>query len=102
MILGKVVGTVVCTQKDASLMGKKMLLVQPVHMATMKDEGSLLVALDSVGAGFGEIVLVVGGSSARNANGYSKVAVDQAIVGIVDFVDINGHQVYSKDQGDVS
>ena len=101
MILGKVVGNVVCTQKDASLMGKKMLLVQPVQIATMKDEGSLLVALDSVGSGIGEIVLVVGGSSARNADGYAKVAVDQAIIGIVDFVDIKGRQVYRKDQGDV-
>lgn len=101
MILGIVTGTVVCTQKDLSLLGKKMLLVQPVNIATLKNEGSLLVALDAVGAGIHELVLVVGGSSARNAAGYAKVTVDQSIVGIVDFVDLAGKPVYRKDQGDV-
>jgi len=96
MILGEVVGTVVCTQKDASLKSMKMLLVQPCNVTTLKPESSPLVALDSVGAGMGELVLVVGGSSARNAAGYSKVTVDQSIIGIVDYVNIGDNQVYRK------
>lgn len=98
MILGKVIGTVVCTQKEDSLSGMKMLLVQPVNIKTMKEEGGQLVALDAVGAGEGELVLVVGGSSARNAANYAKVTVDQSIIGIVDFVNIEDQQVYRKDQ----
>ena len=102
MIVGKVVGTIVCTQKDESLVGKKMLVVQPVNIHTLKNENSPLVALDAVGAGKGEMVMIVGGSSARNANGYSKIAVDQAIIGIVDFIDIEGKSVYRKEKKDES
>lgn len=98
MILGKVVGTIVCTQKDESLTGKKMLLVQPVNIITLQKESNPVVALDSVGAGVGELVMVVGGSSARNADGYSKIAVDQAIIGIVDYIDIEGKSVYRKEK----
>lgn len=99
MIVGRVVGTVVCTQKDPSLTGKKMLVVQPLNMYTLKDEGSPLVALDAVGAGRGEVVMVVGGSSARLANGYSKVSVDQAVVGILDYIEILGDVIYRKEEG---
>ena len=99
MIVGRVVGNIVCTQKDESLAGKKMLVVQPVSPYTLADESSCVVALDSVGAGEGEIVIVVGGSSARNADGYAKVAVDQAIIGIVDLLDIKGKTVYDKSTG---
>ena len=99
MIIGRVVGNIVCTQKDESLFGKKMLLVQPVSPYTLEEESSCVVALDAVGAGDGELVMVVGGSSARNADGYSKVAVDQAIIGIVDLLDIKGKTVYDKSTG---
>jgi len=98
MIVGEVIGTVVCTQKDASLKSMKMLIVQPRNISTLKTEGSALVALDAVGAGIGELVLVVGGSSARNASGYAKVAVDQAIIGIVDYLYIGDQKVYQKDE----
>ena len=98
MIIGKVIGTVVCTQKDDSLKSMKMLLVQPHNISTLKPESGPLVALDAVGAGVGELVLIVSGSSARNAAGYSKVTVDQSIVGIVDFVNIGDRQVYRKDE----
>ena len=99
MIIGRVVGNIVCTQKDESLLGKKMLLVQPVSPYTLEDESSCVVALDAVGAGSGELVMVVGGSSSRNADGYSKVAVDQAIIGIVDLLDIGGKTIYDKSTG---
>lgn len=98
MIVGKVTGMIVCTQKDESLVGKKMLVIQPVNIYSMKHEGSPVVALDSVGAGEGEIVMVVGGSSARLAYGYSKVAVDQSVIGILDSIDIEGKNVFRKEK----
>lgn len=102
MIVGKVVGTVVCTQKDASLIGKKMLIIQPVNLYSLKNEGSPIVALDSVGAGEDELVMVVGGSSARLADSFAKVAVDQSVIGILDSIDVKGSIVYRKEKaGDV-
>jgi ethanolamine utilization protein EutN len=97
MIVGKVVGNIVCTQKDKSLNGQKMLIVQPVNLKTLKEEGAALVALDATGAGQGELVLVVGGSSARLASNYEKIAVDQAIIGILDSIDIQGESIYRKE-----
>ena len=87
MILGKVVGTVVATRKDERLVGSKLLLVQPVQ-PDGSARGASLVAVDTVDAGVGERVLVVGGSSARMAAGLTDRPVDAAIVGIVDTVDV--------------
>jgi ethanolamine utilization protein EutN len=98
MIIGKVTGTVVCTQKDPALMGKKMLVVQPLKITDLSREGSAIVALDATGAGTGEIVLVVGGSSARMADGFSKVPVDQSIIAIVDTIEIGGIEIFIKAQ----
>ena len=97
MIVGRVTGVVVCTQKDPSLMGKKMLVVQPVNICSLKNEGSPVVALDAVGAGEGELVMVVGGSSARLAEGFSKITVDQAVIGILDSINIKGTAVFRKE-----
>lgn len=96
MTIGKVIGTVVCTQKDASLIGKKMLCVQPIRLKDQKDAGSPFVALDAIGAGNGEIVMVVGGSSARLADNFLKVAVDQSIVAIIDSIEIEGEVVFKN------
>lgn len=98
MILGMVVGQVVCTQKDPSLKGRKILVVQPFRIDEMKPEGRPLVALDAIGAGPGEVVMVVGGSSARMAGEFSKTTVDQSIVGIVDTVEVEGKTLFRKDQ----
>jgi len=98
MIVGKVVGTIVCTQKDQSLTGKKMLVVQPLNIYSLKNEGSPVVALDAVGAGVDEVVMVVGGSSARLADGYSKVTVDQSVIGILDSIEISGTVIYRKER----
>ena len=87
MILGKVVGTVVATRKDERLAGSKLLLVQPVQ-PDGTPRGAPLVAVDTVDAGVGERVLVVGGSSARMAEGMTDRPVDAAVVGIVDTVDL--------------
>lgn len=93
MIMGRITGTVVCTQKDAALQGQKMMVIQPVDMETLEESGSKMVALDSVGAGEGEMVIVVGGSSARLAKGYAKVPVDYCIVGIIDALEIKGKRI---------
>jgi ethanolamine utilization protein EutN len=87
MLLGKVVGTVVATRKDARLVSSKLLIVRPIDPRG-KAEGGYLVAVDTVDAGVGETVLVVSGSSARMASTLKDCPVDAAIVGIVDEVEI--------------
>jgi ethanolamine utilization protein EutN len=87
MQLARVVGTVVATQKNRKLEGAKLLLVQPL---TLDDapRGHALLAIDSVGAGVGEKVLVVlEGRAAGEALRRKAAPVDAAIVGIVDHVD---------------
>jgi microcompartment protein CcmK/EutM len=88
MILAKVVGTVVATRKDPRLVSSKLLVARPMD-PTGNTEGSYLVAIDTVEAGFGETVLIVSGSSARMASGLKDCPVDAAIVGIVDNVEVN-------------
>ena len=88
MTLGRVVGTVVATQKHRKFEGAKLLLVQPI---TLDDtpRGSALLAVDSVGAGVSEKVLVViEGRAAGEAVGRKATPVDAAIIGIVDRVDV--------------
>lgn len=85
MILGRVVGTVVATRKDQRLEGRKLLVCRPVTPEGQPD-GNHVVAIDTVGAGFHETVLLVSGSSARMATGLKDSPIDSAIVGIVDTV----------------
>src|SRR4051812_22629116 len=87
MILAKIVGTVVATRKDERLVSSKLLVARPIDPRG-KAEGSYLVAVDTVDAGFGETVLIVSGSSARMASGMKDCPVDAAIVGIVDTIDV--------------
>ena len=87
MIIARVVGTVVATRKDERLVANKLLIARPVDPRG-KAEGSYLVAVDTVDAGFGETVLIVSGSSARMASGMKDCPVDAAIVGIVDTIQI--------------
>jgi microcompartment protein CcmK/EutM len=85
MLLARVVGNVVATRKDLRLEGRKLLVVKPIDPYG-KDEAGYLVAVDTVGAGRSERVLLVSGSSARMAGGCKDCPVDTAIVGIVDTV----------------
>lgn len=96
MYAAKVTGTVVCTTKDEKLQGRKLLVVQPVNLLTMQYEGKPAVAIDSVGAGLNEIVLVVGGSSARQTAATANSPVDATIMAIVDLIDIDGKKVFNK------
>ncbi|MGB5824262.1 MAG: EutN/CcmL family microcompartment protein [Proteocatella sp.] len=86
MIIGKVVGSVIATRKNDNLLGSKFLVVQPLE--SMKSQCGRLVAIDNVGAGIGEMVLVAFGSSARVGCGMDSSPIDAAIVGIID--DENG------------
>ena len=87
MILAKVVGTVVATRKDERLVSSKLLVARPIDPSG-KAEGSYLVAVDTVDAGFGETVLIVSGSSARMASGMKDCPVDAVVVGIIDAIDV--------------
>jgi ethanolamine utilization protein EutN len=92
MRLGKVVGTVVATQKDVKLVGWKLLLVRELKMDGTPTE-NYVVAIDTVGAGVGETVLTVAGSSARLAERADGVPVDSSVIGIVDSVECDGQQI---------
>jgi len=96
MIMGKVVGTVVATQKDSGLEGFKLQIVQSIDIPTMQPQESFLVVVDTVGAGNGEIVLCTSGSSARMTGATEDRPVDAVIVAIVDFSEIEGKEVYRK------
>lgn len=95
MVFARVVGSVVSTNKDEKLVGKKLLLVQPVGVDD-KPKGNPLVAVDVVGAGEGEFVLLVQGSSARQTVATEGNPVDCAIVAIVDSVEQGGKYVFQK------
>ena len=89
MTLGRVVGTVVATCKDERLRGFKLLVVRAVD-PDGKEKASYLVAVDTVDAGIGELVLIVTGSSARMACRCQDRPVDAAVVGIIDNIDVPG------------
>lgn len=84
MIIGKVVGTVISTRKNANLVGSKFLIVDPMEENKVTAESGRMVAVDNVGAGIGEIVLVATGSAARVGCGNENSPVDACVVGIVD------------------
>jgi len=99
MFLAKVEGSVVATKKDAAMEGRKLLLLRP-QLVDEKDPSKFrqgantIVAVDSVGAGEGEMVLFCQGSSARLAPNLKAAPVDAVIIGIVDTVDVLGKKVY--------
>ncbi len=94
MIVAKVIGTVVCTQKDPKLEGVKFQVVCPVDF--LDGGGRPLVAVDSVGAGEGEVVLVAQGSSARQTTLTVNTPCDAVICAIVDTVVLEGKEVFRK------
>lgn len=81
MVLGTVTGSIVSTRKNDRLVGQKLLIVRP--MENMEEKGEF-VAIDNVGAGIGETVLVARGSAARIGCNLENAPVDAAIVGIID------------------
>jgi ethanolamine utilization protein EutN len=99
MILAQVEGSVVATKKNAKMTGSKFLLVRPLYVDSpqakeFKKGTSTLVAVDQLGAGEGELVLIVQGSSARNGVSDKELPVDAVVVGIVDTIDIAKNVLY--------
>lgn len=88
MVICKVVGHIWATKKEESLSGMKLMVVQQTDEAG-KRQGEVFVAADVVGAGIGERVLVVSGSTARKAFGKDDVSADAAIVGIIDSLEVD-------------
>ena len=82
MLIGKVVGSVVSTRKNDNLIGSKLMVVKP--LAELGNPTKKIVAVDNVGAGVGETVLVALGSAARIGCDMANCPIDAAIVGIVD------------------
>ena len=99
MFLARVEGSVVATKKDAAMSGRKLLLLRP-QLVDDKDPSRLrpgvntIVAVDSVGAGVGEMVLFCQGSSARLAPNLKNAPVDAVVIGIVDTVDVLGKKIF--------
>lgn len=100
MILARVEGSLVATKKSDAMIGSKLLFVRPLVCESAKDPSlrdgkNTLVAVDQLGAGEGEIVLVAQGSSARLAMDSKDTPVDAVVIGIVDTVDLAKHKIYS-------
>src|SRR5271154_1842405 len=105
MFLGRVTGQVVATQKDKALSGQKLLVVEPLNVkyddaskpASLGNTGRAIVAIDVVGCGEGQIVLVVQGSSARMTEQTKNMPADAVIVGIVDTAVYGGKTFFQAD-----
>jgi microcompartment protein CcmK/EutM len=97
MLLGKVIGTVVSTRKEPELEGLRFLLVRELdHL--WKATGKVIVAVDAMNAGEGEVVLFAAGSSARQTAVTKDRPVDHVIMAIVDTVTVEGDVVFEKMQ----
>ena len=103
MFLARVEGSVVATKKEASMNGRKLLLLRP-QLVDEKDPTKFragtntIVAVDGLGAGIGELVMFCQGSSARLAPNLKEAPVDAVIIGIVDTVDVFGKEIYNAKQ----
>jgi ethanolamine utilization protein EutN len=95
MFLGRVIGTVWSTKKDEQLVGAKFLIVRELDLQ-MKEKERFVVAVDSVGAGEGEVVLVATGSSSRMTTFTKDKPVDAVIMGIVDKLDVSVKEKLDK------
>jgi ethanolamine utilization protein EutN len=101
MFLARITGSVVSSHKVGSMTGAKLLTVEPLRVdpqtrGELVGTGRTFVAVDSVGAGQGEIVLIVQGSSARLTPETEKLPVDCTVIGIVDSVNVLGKTVFSS------
>jgi len=96
MILARVRGSVVSTNKAEKLLGLKLLIVVPIDIETFQEKGQPLVAIDTVGAGENEVVMCVGGSSSRQTSITDGNPSDLAIIAIIDSVELRGDVVFRK------
>jgi microcompartment protein CcmK/EutM len=105
MFVAKVTGALVSTQKVDAMVGRKLLVIEPYRLDPetrrgLKSAGRTFVAVDTVGAGEGELVLVTQGSSARLTPETKNLPVDTVIIGIVDSVHVGQACVYAKEEGE--
>lgn len=101
MFVAKVTGSVVSTQKVATMKGHKLLVVEPYRVdeqnrAALKSTGRTFVAVDTLGAGEGEMVLITQGSSARLTPETKQLPVDCVVIGIVDSVHLGSQSVFNR------
>ncbi|MBU5425440.1 EutN/CcmL family microcompartment protein [Tissierella pigra] len=88
MKIGRVIGTIVATRKDEKLIGTKLMITQPLDL-DLNPLGESIIAVDTVGAGIGELVAFVTGTASRIAARKMDSPIDASIVGIIDEIDIN-------------
>jgi len=98
MILAKVVGTVVSSHKAPKIEGIRFLLLEKIDPVTLKGKNDFVVSMDSVGAGIGEIVFYVSGSSARYTDVTEGKPADSTIIAIVDIIEKDGMFTYHKNK----
>ena len=103
MFVAKVTGSLVSTQKVDSMVGSKLLVVEPYRLDAqsrdrLKTTGRTFVAVDTVGAGEGEYVLITQGSSARLTPQTKSLPIDTVIIGIIDTIHVDQACVYTKQQ----
>lgn len=100
MFIGRIKGNVITTQKVATMSARKLLVVEPLQIdektGQFKPTGRCLVAVDNIGSGADEIVLVTQGSSARMTESTADAPVDCVVIGIIDAVNACGKNVYRK------
>jgi microcompartment protein CcmK/EutM len=99
MVIARVVGNVVATHKSEKIEGITFLLLERLDVATMQGKQDYVVAMDAVGAGIGEVVFYVTGSSARLTKVTEGKPADATIIAIVDNIEKDGQYVYQKETG---
>jgi len=96
MQIARVKGNVVSTNKTDKLLGLKLLIVVPIDLVTFEEKGQPVVAIDTVGAGIGEVVMLCSGSSSRQTALTENKPSDMAIVAIIDSIELNGEIIFRK------
>lgn len=102
MFIAKVTGSVVSTHKVETMVGRKLLVVEPYRLdesrGSLKTTGRTFVAVDTIGAGEGEYVLITQGSSARLTPETKNLPIDTVIIGIIDSVRVEAGEVFNREQ----
>ncbi len=104
MFVARVTGSLVATQKVASMTGHKLLVVEPYRVDEQNRDrlvptGRTFVVVDALGAGLDDLVLICQGSSARLTPETEKLPIDAVVIGLVDAVDLGGRPIYSRRDG---
>ncbi|MCH6257445.1 EutN/CcmL family microcompartment protein [Puniceicoccaceae bacterium K14] len=101
MFLAKVIGQVVSTKKEEALVGSRLVMLRPLladpkNPSKFLEGGNTIVAVDTLGAGVGEVILFAQGSSARQVTGLKSMPIDASVIGIVDSVQVLGEKAYNS------